>query len=467
MHIDRTKDLTRRALFSRAAALGGMGVAAPLAMNLASFGEAAAFNATDYKAIVCIFLYGGNDHAHTVVPYDATNHALYSNIRGSIAYSRNDLAATALTPTGQTLPHGLQYALSPSLSGLKALFDQGRLGVQLNVGPLITPLTAAQYEHPNRTLYPLPPKLFSHNDQQSVWQALGSEGATVGWGGLMGDLALSSNGLSTMTCISAAGNAVFLSGQNALQYQVGSNGAVSIDALRYIATGNDNVQDALYTLLTQSRTHLMEEEYAKVVRRSIDLQGTVNNAIAPINLTTNFDPNGQNNSLANQLKIIARMIGARNTLGTKRQIYFASLGGFDTHDGLMEDHPGLMARLDEAMLAFYQATLELGVANQVTTFTASDFGRTLASNGDGTDHGWGGHHFIMGGAVNGKKFYGTAPTVSITDDEQVGQGRLLPTTSVDQFAATLARWFGVSNTELPGVLPNLGNFATSNLGFMV
>ncbi|OYW79740.1 MAG: Tat pathway signal protein, partial [Asticcacaulis sp. 32-58-5] len=141
--------------------------------------------------------------------------------------------------------------------------------------------------------------------------------------------------------------------------------------------------------------------------------------------------------------------------------------GFDTHDGLMEDHPGLMARLDEAMLAFYQATLELGVANQVTTFTASDFGRTLASNGDGTDHGWGGHHFIMGGAVNGRKFYGTAPTVSITDDEQVGQGRLLPTTSVDQFAATLARWFGVSNTELPGVLPNLGNFATSNLGFMV
>ncbi|WKL58511.1 DUF1501 domain-containing protein [Asticcacaulis sp. ZE23SCel15] len=467
MHIDRTKDLTRRALLGRAAALGGMGGAAPLAMNLASFGEAAAFNATDYKAIVCIFLYGGNDHANTVVPYDATNHALYSNIRGSIAYSRNDLAATALTPTGQTLPHGLQYALSPSLPGLKALFDQGRLGVQLNVGPLITPLTAAQYEHPNRTLYPLPPKLFSHNDQQSVWQALGSEGATVGWGGLMGDLALSSNGLSTMTCISAAGNAVFLSGQNALQYQVGSNGAVSIDALRYIATGNDNVQDALYTLLTQNRTHLMEEEYSKVVRRSIDLQGTVNNAIAPINLTTNFDPNSQNNSLANQLKIIARMIGARNTLGTKRQIYFASLGGFDTHDGLMEDHPGLMARLDEAMLAFYQATLELGVANQVTTFTASDFGRTLASNGDGTDHGWGGHHFIMGGAVNGRKFYGTAPTVSIDDDEQVGQGRLLPTTSVDQFAATLARWFGVSNTELPGVLPNLGNFATSNLGFMV
>ncbi|OYW82718.1 MAG: Tat pathway signal protein, partial [Asticcacaulis sp. 32-58-5] len=178
MHIDRSKDLTRRALLGRAAALGGMGVAAPLAMNLASFGEAAAFNATDYKAIVCIFLYGGNDHANTVVPYDATNHALYSAIRGSIAYDRADLAATALTPTGQTLPHGLQYALSPSLPGLKALFDQGRLGVQLNVGPLITPLTAAQYDHPNRSLYPLPPKLFSHNDQQSVWQALGSEGAT-------------------------------------------------------------------------------------------------------------------------------------------------------------------------------------------------------------------------------------------------------------------------------------------------
>jgi uncharacterized protein (DUF1501 family) len=182
-----------------------------------------------------------------------------------------------------------------------------------------------------------------------------------------------------------------------------------------------------------------------------------------VNVTTAF-PNG--NPLASQLKIVARLIAARGALNMRRQVFFVSLGGFDNHNLLMQDHPNLMTRVNAAMSAFYAATVELGIANQVTTFTASDFGRTLASNADGSDHGWGAHQFVMGGAVNGGRFYGTAPHVSIQTDDQVGQGRLLPSTAVDEFAATLARWFGCSTSELPGILPNVGNFSNTSLGFV-
>src|SRR6185503_1994316 len=209
----------------------------PLAINLAAVGEAAAFDAADYKALVCVFLYGGNDYANTVVPFDPTNYALYHQIRagtggeaeGGIALARADLAATALTPVGgQVLTDNLQYALAPELSGLKGLFDAGKLAVQLNVGPLIKPTTLAQYNSTNKVSNPLPPKLFSHNDQQSIWQSNGSEGSTIGWGGKLGDIALanaSNNPNSLLTCISASGNAVFVAGRDALQYQISSGSA--------------------------------------------------------------------------------------------------------------------------------------------------------------------------------------------------------------------------------------------------
>jgi uncharacterized protein (DUF1501 family) len=308
-------------------------------------------------------------------------------------------------------------------------------------------------------LHPLPPKLFSHNDQQSVWQSNGTEGSTIGWGGRMGDLALSSNASnSLLTCISASGNAVFVAGSQALQYQISPNGAIRIQAL------NGGLRDALTSLITRSSAHVLENEYAVVTRRSMEFEGIVNDALGALApLTTPF-PSG--NGLAAQLRIVARLIGARAALGLKRQVFFVSLGGFDNHNLLMEDHPELMQRVNDAMSAFYAATVELGVANQVTTFTASDFGRTLSSNADGSDHGWGAHQFVMGGAVNGGRFYGTAPHVSVQSDDQVGQGRLLPSTSVDAFAATLARWFGCSESELPGVLPNVLNFPDTDLGFV-
>jgi uncharacterized protein (DUF1501 family) len=458
---------TRRVVLQRALHLGAMGVATPLAINLAAMGEAAAFDSTDYKALVCIFMYGGNDYANTVVPYDNTNYNLYSAIRGGapgqmaggIAYGRDQLTATALMPlAAQTLTDNLQYALAPQLTGLKSLWDAGRLAVQLNVGPLIKPTTLAQYLSTNRVLNPLPPKLFSHNDQQSVWQSNSTEGSTVGWGGKLGDIALSSNGAnSLLTCISASGNAVFVAGRNALQYQVSPSGAVRINAL------GTPLRDALNAIITRSSPHVLENEYAIVTQRSMDMEGVVNGALGGVNPVTVF-PAG--NPLAAQLKIVARLIGARAMLGLRRQVFFVSLGGFDNHNLLMQDHPNLMTRLSAAMSAFYAATVELGVASNVTTFTASDFGRTLSSNADGSDHGWGSHQFVMGGAVNGGRFYGTAPHVSIQTNDQVGQGRLLPSTSVDEFAATLARWFGCTTTELPGILPNVGNFTNTNLGFV-
>ncbi|MES1191710.1 MAG: DUF1501 domain-containing protein [Steroidobacter sp.] len=466
---------SRRMLLKRAAQLGMAGVATPLLLNLAAMGEAAAFDATDYKALVCVFLYGGSDYANTIVPVDLTNYDLYSAIRGGgagrtrggIAFGHDELTATALTPkNGQVLTDNILYALAPPLAPLKTLFDAGKLAIQLNVGPLIVPTSLSQYQAAS---VPLPPKLFSHNDQQSVWQSSGAEGATTGWGGRMGDLALSSNGThSLLTCISATGNAVFVAGRDAFQYQISTSGAIKINALDMQSASAEApaVRTALASMMTQSSQHAFEDEYAAVTRRSIELEGIVNSALADVMSITAFDTASTTNPLVSQLKIVARLIGANQVLGVKRQVFVVSLGGFDTHDSLMETHPVLLGKVAEALSAFYQATVELGVDNKVTAFTASDFGRTFTPNSDGSDHGWGSHHFVLGGAVNGGRYYGVAPHVSVQTDDQVGQGRLLPGTSVDQFAATLAHWFGVSDSELASVLPNIGNFSNINLGFV-
>jgi uncharacterized protein (DUF1501 family) len=476
MNTDGLKGFHRRAFLQRAAALGGMGAASSLALQLACVGEAAAFNATDYRALVCVFLFGGNDYANTLIPRDLTNYDRYAAIRGGsdgrtaggIAYGLNELSNTALTPViSQTLTDDINYAFNPALVDLKNLFHEQKLGVLLNVGPLVTPLTKAQYQSTNRTLYPLPPKLFSHNDQQSVWQSQSAEGSTIGWGGLLGDIALSSNSTSALTCISVTGNAVYLYGRDAIAYQIGTSGAVKITpATSTSVYSHTEVPAALTQIITATSGHVLENDFSLVTKRAMNLEATVNDAIAPINLSTNFDPDGVSNSLANQLKMVARLIGARNSLGLKRQVFFVSLGGFDNHDALISDHAVLMGRVNEAMNAFYAATVELGVADKVTSFTASDFGRTLSSNGDGSDHGWGSHSLIMGGAVQGGRFFGKAPSVSVTSDDQVGQGRLLPTTSVDQLASTLGLWFGLSQAEVRTIMPRIGNFATDNLGFL-
>ncbi len=453
---------SRRAFVQRLGQLGLAGAAAPWALNLAALGEASAQSsgATDYKALVCVFLYGGNDHWNTVVPFDVASHAAYQRIRTGIALQRDALAATALTPVaGQpALPDGRQVALAPELAPLKTLFDAGRLGVLFNVGTLVQPVTKAQYTAGN---VPLPPKLFSHNDQQSVWQSSQPEGSTSGWGGRMGDLFMAGNGKTTFTCVNASGNAVFMSGRQAVQYQVSSTGAVAMRGLSAPLFGSQACSDALRQLVTAPHAHLMRSEYTRITARAIEAQASLSQALtaAPA-LTTAFPTGG----LSAQLQMVARMIGARQALGARRQIFFVSLGGFDLHDFLLTQHPGLLTQLADSFKAFNAAMDELGVAQQVTTFTASDFGRTLSSNGDGSDHGWGSHHFIMGGAVQGGRFHGRLPEIAVNGPEDVGQGRLIPTTAVDQLAATLALWMGISVSDLPQVLPYIGNFGTRDLG---
>ena len=458
--------LARRAFLQRVGQLGVAGVATPWALNLAAMGEAAAFTANDYRALVCVFLYGGNDHGNTLIPYDAAGHAEYAKVRGALAIGRAELNAVQLAPV---LQGGRQFALAPSLSALKPFFDAGKMAVQLNVGPLVQPTTLAQY---NARAVPLPPKLFSHNDQQSVWQSAAAEGAVRGWGGAMGDLALAANGQSLFTCMSVTGNAVFLAGRDAVSYQIGPKGAIAINGVvTEPLYDSPACREALRTLITQSRPHVLENEYNRITTRSIDAQKTLTGALAG---TPNFDAllpdvdaaSGQKRALNRQLKMVARLIAAGRGMGIKRQVFMVSLGGFDTHDNLKERHPALLRQVGDAMAGFQRSIDSMGVGAGVTTFTASEFGRTLSSNGDGSDHGWGAHHLVLGGAVKGGAYYGNAPQIALGGPEDTGQGRLLPTTSVDQFAATLGRWFGVSDTELALVAPNIANFSTRNIGFL-
>ena len=469
-------DTSRRQFLQKSAQLAAMGVGLPVALNLAAMGDAAAFNATDYKALVCIFLGGGNDQDNTVVNYDTESYNAYSAARDQIALSRQ-----SILPLGAVLNDPVrQDGLHPAMTGIQRLYSTGKAGVVLNVGPLVVPLNKAQYLE-RGVNYPQPPQLFSHNDQAAVWQCGEPEGATVGWGGRIGDAALSSNaGAATFTCISLTGNTAFLAGKSAVMYQgSASSGAVKINAASDSSFNSTSVATAVSKLIQQPSGHILENEYSKVTRRAMDAQAAVIRAISTGDAANTLIAGGQasnpkfapfsesvliGNELASALQMVARIIAGRNVLTARRQVFYISAGGFDLHDNLVAGQLQNMNNLSRALTAFYDTTKLLGIDDSVTTFTASDFGRTLSSNGDGSDHGWGGHHLVVGGAVDGGKIHGYAPPVGVgnslvgADAWQVGQGRLLPTTSVDQYAATLARWFGVENSELDAIFPNLKNF---------
>jgi len=451
---------SRRAFLRQASALSLAGTAAPFALNLASIGAASAATTADYKALVCIFLYGANDAHNTVAPYDAAGYATYAGVRGTLAWTQAEL--TPLVPT-TALPDGRQVALPSALAPLAALFDAGQCAVVANVGPLVVPTDRTSF---NNKSVPLPPKLFSHNDQQSVWQASVPEGAKIGWGGRIGDLLGSQNSNQLFTCNSLTGNAVFLSGQLVQPFQIDpAQGSIPFGALNAgTLYGSAAGAAALRTALTRSHMHLFESDLRNVNQRSIDSNTALAAALAMAPpLTTTFPAS---NTLATQLAMVARIISVSAELGAKRQVFMVSLGGFDTHSGQDTTHPALLAQLAGAIDAFQKAMVELTAAQKVTLFTASDFGRTLTVNGDGTDHGWGGHHFVVGGAVKGKQVVGNYPDLTLNGPTDAGNGRLIPTTSVEQYAATLATWMGVSATDIPVILPNIGNFATQNLGFM-
>ena len=467
MHKKSAMNASRRVFLQQGSALIGAGITAPIALNLATISEASAATATDYKAIVCIFMRGGNDNHNSLVPFDDINYGIYQSLRPILAHPKVDLTATVLKPRvvpidKNGLPH--QFALSPYLAPIKGIFDSGRLAIMLNVGTLVQPTTKIQFT--NRSV-PLPPRLFSHNDQESVWQSLAPEGAPSGWGGRMGDLFAAGNGKAIFTSVNIADNSVFASGKKVTQYQVSATGAQPLYGLNYLY-GSQACSSALQTLVTQTRPHLFENELNIITKRAISAGNALTEALnAGPNIKTNF-PTPLINDLADQLKLVANMIAVADTLTIKRQVFFVSINGFDHHDGLLAKQPNLLVKVANAMKSFYEATIELGVANQVTTFTASDFGRSLVGNNDGSDHGWGSAHFIMGGAVLGGNYYGTAPVLANGGPDDVGEGRLLPTTSVDQYAATIGKWLGVSDTQLLELLPNLKNFNanTRHLGFV-
>ena len=473
---------SRRAFLRTASTLSLLGSAgAPFALNLATIGAAAAQTAgSDYKALVCLFMNGGNDSFNTVLATDPTSWAEYLRLRAS-----TDGAVIALPAVGspggvlpivpKTAQAGRSFALHPNLPQIKGLFDAGRLAVVPNVGPLVVPTTAAQYLARSVRL---PQKLFSHNDQQSLWQSSMPEGARSGWGGRMGDLLVASNSAPIFTSISVSGNAVFLAGQIINQYQITDAGAVPIDGLRGELFGSSASANPLQAIISSDRNNLFEKEHAAVVRRSIAAQSQLATGLVPAGAAGGVDPSQYSsprqgglarNSLAVQLQTVARVIASRSALGARRQVFFVNMGGFDTHDNQLGRHAELMAQLDHAM-AYFDGVLGnlLGanLRNQVTLFTASDFGRTFRGNGDGTDHGWGGHHLVMGGAVRGQDIVGAFPVTGLGHAQDVGGGSLLPQYAVDQYGATLASWFGLNASQIAEVFPGIGNFANRNLGFM-
>ncbi|MSU47852.1 MAG: DUF1501 domain-containing protein [Opitutus sp.] len=425
---------------------------------------------SDYKALVCLFLAGGNDANNMIVPFDTAGYNAYSSVagRGAIALPRAQL----LGITSKT-SDGREWALHSSLNsdvantnttGLKSLFDAGKMALVGNVGTLVVPTSKAQY---TARSVPLPPQLFSHNDQQVEWQSsVPDKPFATGWGGRLADLTNAFNTSDNISMsISLNGQNSFQVGKQVTQFSVSANGAIALTgSSTNAATAAGMRTRAQNDLLAMQNGNLFETAFAGLMSNAISDSALLSGILSG---NPPFTSAFSNSSLGQQLRTIARLIAAGPQLGLKRQIFFARIGGFDLHDAQLGAHANLFADLSRNVSAFYRATVELGAADQVTTFTSSDFGRTFNTNGDGSDHGWGSNHFVVGGAVKGGDIYGKMADLTIRGpDDASTRGSWIPTTSVDEYAATLATWFGVSATNLPVVLPNIGRFAKPNLGFV-
>lgn len=408
--------------------------------------------ADDYRALVCVFLYGGNDANNLLIPTDDTNLPLYQRARAELA-----LDPTTLLPL--TMPGGGSYALHPSAVEMAELFNRGRLSFLANVGNLVAPVTRKDYVQGTAAL---PYQLFSHADQAMQWQTSRPDTAmeTSGWGGRIADLLQAMNATSKVSiCISLGGTNTFQNGRETFQLQLSTSGPVSINTVQS-ASAEATRKRVLKGLLEMERQNLFEQGYSEVNKRSMENYTRISGALDSVPVPPGF----LDNSFSRQLRLIARMIKAGPTLGIRRQIFFASLGGWDNHDQQLTAQAANLVQLSAALAAFQNTVDGYGMADQVTTFSASDFGRTLTSNGKGSDHGWGSHHFIMGGAVTPRSVLGRFPSLVVKGADDTDQGRWIPSTSVDQYSAALARWFGVAESSLPSILPNLGRFSSADLG---
>ena len=449
---------------SRREFLGGLG-AIGAAAALPRFGKrrAEAAEAGDYRALVCVFLFGGNDGNNTIVPIDDAGYGKYLGVRGASDAGGLALAREQLLPLTPGDGSAAQFGLHPRLTELQSLWQSGVLAPVFNVGTLLAPTTKDDFL---QNKVPQPLSLLSHQDQQHQWQtAIADQQARTGWGGRLGDT-LAAEMLPPV--ISVAGNQLFVIGEHssplALPAVGGSFGLTGFDSS---AEGTAR-RTAFDHVRMAADTNLIEQASAAQVDASIRAGQIVAPVLAGKSSAVDALFTGQKSGIALQLQQVARLIEARATLGMTRQIFFVSQGGYDTHNDELTRQGDLFTDLAPALKSFYDATAQLGIAGQVTTFTLSDFARTLKpASGGGSDHAWGNHHFVIGGAVKGKKTYGTFPALELGGpDDFTSEGRWVPTIAVDQYAATLATWFGVGASDLPKVLPYIGRYPSANLGFV-
>jgi uncharacterized protein (DUF1501 family) len=411
---------------------------------------------TDYKALVCVFLHGGNDSFNMLIPTTGSDYQTYQNVRQNLAISQSDLIA--ISPSS-AMPYEL--GVPSSMSQLQTLFSQGELAFMANTGPLLQPVTKVQAQQ-DRNL--LPPQLFSHNDQQKLWQTAWPEQAGLtGWAGRMADLIMDTTNPLPMN-LSLDGSNILQTGTLSLPYSLDPSGVESFEALNPQQAWNSNRVNAFNRLIS-ANNHILEQGHSAIYQRA---QNNINIVADAISSADNSNITYPQNNFSEQLQMVATLASQQVQLNQPRQIFFVGLGGFDTHDNQNADQALLFQTLSEALFAFNGDLKTRGLNNSVTTFSMSDFGRTLTSNGDGTDHGWGGHQILMGGAVKGGDIYGQMPIdLALESNDDLGDGRIIPSTAVDQYAATLARWFGLSENELNAIFPNLNRFDSSDLGFML
>ena len=454
--------LSRRRVLGGAVSAGG---AVAMAGALSGFNAFAA-DTSDYKALVCLFFLGGLDCHDAIIPFDTASYNTWSNGRSALVgrYSGANSRARSNILQMKGTNDGRQFAMAPELNPLHQLYQQGHVAVAANVGPLIEPANRQQVQAKSVRV---PPRIASHNDQQSIWMSSRPEGAQEGWGGRFADIqnAAGANSDTSFAAIGVDGINVFVSGRETLPLFVGQNGAPDLRGTSGSSYGSGRVPGLVknhYRDAGATRRNLFARDYMGKTDRAFRLNDRIRGVFGNASTGNVSFPD---TALGRKLQTVLKLISQRGELGARRQVFFVQMGGFDTHSGQSGTLPRLQAEIAGAMAAFYAGTEALGIQNNVTTFTGSDFGRTLTSNGDGTDHGWGGHHFVMGGAVSGGRIVGRMPDSGTGHDQDRGQGRLIPTMAVDQYAASLGRWFGLSEGELADVLPGLRNFNANAVDF--